>query len=119
LSSMTPTIVTRNGKLFLILGAPGGGRIINGVLQVILNVADFGMGIQDAVDWPRVHQQWKPDTLYVERGVSPDTVHALEGMGYRVERSGGVALVQAIEVQDGWLEGAVDGRGATGKAAGY
>ncbi|HZU24208.1 MAG TPA: gamma-glutamyltransferase [Bryobacteraceae bacterium] len=118
LSSMTPTILTRDAQLALVLGAPGGGRIINGVLQVIVNMADFGMNIQDAVDWPRVHHQWKPDTLFVERGVSPDTVHALEHMGYHVERSGSVALVQAVAVRDGWLEGAVDGRGS-GKAAGY
>jgi gamma-glutamyltranspeptidase/glutathione hydrolase len=119
LSSMTPTIVTRDGQLFLILGAPGGGRIINGVLQVLLNVIDFNMGAQDAVDSPRIHQQWKPDKLYAERGVPAETVTGLERMDYTVERTGGVALVQAIAVKDGWLEGAIDGRGSTGKAAGY
>ncbi len=83
-SSMTPTIVLRNGKLFLMLGAPGGSRIINGVLQVLLNVEDFHMNVQDAVDWPRFHHQWMPDVLYVEQGISPDTVRILRGMGHKV-----------------------------------
>ena len=83
-SSMTPTIVVRNGQLFLMLGAPGGSRIINGVLQVLLNVEDFHMNVQDAVDWPRFHHQWMPDVLYVEQGISPDTVRILRGMGHKV-----------------------------------
>ena len=119
LSSMTPTIVTRDGRPVLILGAPGGGRIINGVLEVLLNVLDFHMGVQDAVDFPRIHQQWKPDKLYAERGLPDETVSGLERMGYAVERTQAVALVQAIAFRDGWLEGAVDERASTGKAAGY
>ena len=71
LSSMTPTILTHDGKVFMVLGAPGGSRIINGVLQVILNVVDFHMNVQDAVDWPRFHHQWMPDQLYLEKGISP------------------------------------------------
>lgn len=119
LSSMTPTIVTRDGRLCLVLGAPGGGRIINGVLEVLLNVVDFNMGVQDAVDFPRIHQQWKPDKVYAERALSDQTVSGLEHMGYTVERTSAIALVQAIRARDGWLEGAVDERGSTGKAAGY
>ena len=120
LSSMTPTVVLRDGKLFMVLGAPGGGRIINGVLQVFLNVADFGMNVQDAIDWPRIHHQWMPDKLYVEPGISPDTVALLKQRGYTVERTGGVARVDAILVsKDGWLEGGVDGRGPDGKAGGF
>ena len=83
-SSMTPTIVLRDGKLFLMLGAPGGSRIINGVLEVLLNVVDFHMNVQDAVDWPRFHHQWMPDVLYLEQGISPDTVRILQGMGHNV-----------------------------------
>ena len=83
-SSMTPTIVTRDGKLFLMLGAPGGSRIINGVLQVILNVEDFHMNVQDAVDWPRFHHQWMPDMLYLEKGISPDTAALLRAMGHEI-----------------------------------
>jgi gamma-glutamyltranspeptidase/glutathione hydrolase len=121
-SSMTPTIVTRDGKLFLMLGAPGGSRIINGVLQVILNVEDFHMNVQDAVDWPRFHHQWMPDILYVEKGISPDTVALLRAMGHEVSplesTSPVVARVEAILNEGGWLRGATDPRG-NGKAEGY
>jgi len=119
LSSMTPTIVTRDGKPVVMLGAPGGGCIINGVLEVLLNVLDFHMGVQDAVDFPRIHQQWKPDKLYAEHDLAEATVGGLERMGYAVERTQAVALVQAIAFRNGWLEGATDGRASTGKAAGY
>jgi len=121
-SSMTPTIVLRDGKLFLMLGAPGGSRIINGVLQVLLNVVDFHMNVQDAVDWPRFHHQWMPDVLYVEKGISPDTVKILRDMGHNVSPLEGtspvVARVEAILSDGGWLLGAADPR-ANGKAEGY
>jgi gamma-glutamyltranspeptidase/glutathione hydrolase len=120
-SSMTPTIVLRDGKLFLMLGAPGGSRIINGVLQVLLNVVDFHMNVQDAVDWPRFHHQWMPDVLYTEKGISPDTVGLLRGMGHKVsslESSPVVARVEAILSEGGWLEGGADPRG-NAKAEGY
>jgi gamma-glutamyltranspeptidase/glutathione hydrolase len=120
LSSMTPTIVLRDGKLFMLVGAPGGPRITTAVLQVFLNVADFGMNVQDAIDAPRLHHQWQPDKLYLERGFSPDTVALLKARGHDVEYSPGVVLarVEAILVDGGWLQGGSDGRGA-GKAAGY
>jgi gamma-glutamyltranspeptidase/glutathione hydrolase len=121
-SSMTPTIVTRGGKLFLILGAPGGSRIINGVLQVILNVEDFHMNVQDAVDWPRFHHQWMPDMLYLEQGISPDTAALLRAMGHEISPLEStqyvVARVEAILNEDGWLQGATDPRG-NAKAEGY
>jgi gamma-glutamyltranspeptidase/glutathione hydrolase len=87
LSSMTPTIVLKDNKVFMALGAPGGSRIINGVLEVLLNVLDFHMNVQDAVDWPRFHHQWQPDKLYLEKGISPDTIAKLKDMGYNVESS--------------------------------
>jgi gamma-glutamyltranspeptidase/glutathione hydrolase len=120
LSSMTPTILTRDGKLFMTVGAPGGPRIISAVLQVILNVTDFSMNAQDAVDAPRFHHQWSPDKLYVEHGISPDTVALLKSRGHDVDYSLGLVLarVEAIVSRGGWLEGGADGRGA-GKAAGY
>jgi gamma-glutamyltranspeptidase/glutathione hydrolase len=118
LSAMTPTIVSKGGKLFMVLGAPGGPRIISGVLQVMLNVLDFGMNVQQAVDQPRLHHQWRPDTLYLERGFSPDTRALLEKRGHRLENTSSVASVEAIVIGDGWLEGAQNGRSA-GKAAGY
>jgi len=122
LSAMTPTILLRNGKFFMGLGAPGGARIPNGVLQVILNVIDFHMNVQEAVDWPRFHHQWMPDQLYVERGISPDTAALLRQMGHSIASFEAtdpvVARVEAILNQDGWLQGAADGRG-NGKAEGY
>jgi gamma-glutamyltranspeptidase / glutathione hydrolase len=122
LSSMSPTILTRAGKPYIVLGAPGGSRIPNGVLETLLNVIDFHMNVQDAVDWPRFHHQWKPDKLYIERGVSPDTIALLRAMGHDVESSEKtavvVARVEAILVENGWLQGGSDGRGS-GKAAGY
>jgi gamma-glutamyltranspeptidase/glutathione hydrolase len=121
LSSMTPTILTRDGKFFLALGSPGGPRIITAVLQVILNVLDFGMNIQDAIDAPRFHHQWQPDRLYLERGISPDTVALLRAMGHDVDYSPGVVLaqVEAILSEGGWLEGGTDGRVADKSAVGY
>jgi gamma-glutamyltranspeptidase/glutathione hydrolase len=118
LSAMTPAIVSKGGKLFMVLGAPGGPRIISGVLQVMLNVLDFEMNVQQAVDQPRLHHQWRPDTLYLERGFSPDTRALLEKRGHRLENTSSVASVEAIVIGDGWLEGAQNGRSA-GKAAGY
>jgi gamma-glutamyltranspeptidase/glutathione hydrolase len=122
LSSMTPTILTHDGKVFMVLGAPGGSRIINGVLQVILNVVDFHMNVQDAVDWPRFHHQWMPDQLYLEKGISPDTVAILRGMGHKIapyeNTNPVVARVEAIVNDNGWLQGGADGRG-NAKAEGY
>jgi gamma-glutamyltranspeptidase / glutathione hydrolase len=120
LSSMTPTILTRDGKFFMAVGAPGGSRIISAVLQVILNVVDFGMNAQDAVDAPRIHHQWQPDKLYLEPGISPDTVALLQSRGYDVDHSSGLVLarVEAIVNSGAWLQGGSDGR-ASGKAAGY
>ena len=119
LSSMTPTILTKDGKLFMVVGAPGGSRIITAVMQVICNVVDFGMNAQDAVDAPRFHHQWKPDRLYLERGISPDTVALLKKMGHDVDYSPGVvvARTEAIVLADGLVHGGSDGRG-DGKAAG-
>jgi gamma-glutamyltranspeptidase / glutathione hydrolase len=120
LSSMVPTVVLKNGQPFLALGAPGGTRIITAVLQVMLNVMDFGMNVQDAIDFPRVHHQWKPDRLDFERGVSPDTLAVLKKTGYHIEESkpAVIARVEAILLDGGWLQGGHDERGA-GKAAGY
>lgn len=119
LSSMTPTIVLRDGKLYMVVGAPGGSRIVTAVMQVMLNAIDFGMNAQDAVDYPRFHHQWKPDKLYLEKGFSPDTVAILKSKGHDVDYSPAVvvARVEAIMIDNGWIMGGSDGRG-TGKAAG-
>jgi gamma-glutamyltranspeptidase / glutathione hydrolase len=120
LSSMVPTIVLRDGKLFMVVGSPGGSRIITSVLQVFLNVVDFGMNAQDAVDAPRFHHQWLPDKLYLEKGLSPDTAALLKARGYDVdyETARVPACVQAIVSDEGWLQGGADGR-RTSTAAGY
>jgi gamma-glutamyltranspeptidase/glutathione hydrolase len=120
LSSMVPTIALKDGKPFLVLGAPGGSRIITAVLQVMVNVIDFGMNIQDAIDFPRVHHQWKPDRLDIERGISPDTIALLKKAGYPIEEAKPVVIarVEAILLSDGWLQGGHDERGS-GKVAGY
>jgi gamma-glutamyltranspeptidase/glutathione hydrolase len=119
-SSMVPTIVLKNGKPFLVLGAPGGSRIITAVLQVMLNVIDFSMNLQDAIDFPRVHHQWKPDRLDIEHGFSPDTIALLTKAGYQVEEAKPevLARVEGILIDGGWLQGGHDERGP-GKAAGY
>jgi gamma-glutamyltranspeptidase/glutathione hydrolase len=85
LSSMSPSIVLKDGKLFLVVGSPGGARIITTTLQVIMNVIDHNMTIREAVDAPRVHMQWVPDELRIEKdGLSPDTIALLTKAGYNV-----------------------------------
>jgi gamma-glutamyltranspeptidase / glutathione hydrolase len=110
LSSMTPTILLKDGKPYLALGSPGGPTIINTVLETIVNVVDFGMNVQDAVNWPRFHHQWMPDTLSVEPGYSPDTVALLEKRGYTIRRTAAQGEVAAVMLAAGWLEGAADPR---------
>lgn len=84
LSSMSPTIVSKDGKPVMVVGTPGGSRIITAVLHTILNVVDYDMDIQEAVDAPRFHQQWLPEATNVERfGLSPDTARLLESMGHK------------------------------------
>lgn len=118
LSSMTPTIVLRDGKLYLVVGSPGGPTIINTVLEVVVNVIDFGMNLADAVDAPRLHHQWMPDVLRMERGFSPDTIALLKARGHTVEIEDHQGEVAAIRVQNGWLEGDADPR-TEGTAKGY
>jgi gamma-glutamyltranspeptidase/glutathione hydrolase len=121
LSSMTPTIVLKSGKPFLVLGSPGGSTIITSVLQVILNVVDFGMNIQEAVDSPRIHHQWYPDQIFFERrGLPRDVIENLERRGHKlVERAGYQGEVQAILIDENGVKyGAVDPRGY-GLAMGY
>jgi gamma-glutamyltranspeptidase/glutathione hydrolase len=85
LSSMAPTLVLKDGRVFLVLGSPGGSRIITITLETAMNVIDYGMAPQEAVDAPRLHHQWLPDEVFTEPfGLSPDTVRLLQDMGYRV-----------------------------------
>ena len=118
LSAMTPTIVMKDGKPLLALGSPGGPTIINTVFEVMVNVLDFGMNVQDAVNWPRFHHQWMPDELRMERGYSPDTVALLEKRGYKVRVGAQQGECAAILFENGWLAGAADPR-TEGTAKGY
>jgi gamma-glutamyltranspeptidase/glutathione hydrolase len=122
LSSMTPTIVARNGQLFAVTGSPGGRTIINTVLEVILNQVDFGMGIEQAVAARRFHHQWLPDRLSAEANAfPPETVAALEAMGYRVGMRGGQGTAHSIRIdpRTGMRQGAPDPRDADAGAAGH
>jgi gamma-glutamyltranspeptidase / glutathione hydrolase len=110
LSSMTPTIVLRDGKPYLAVGSPGGPTIINTVLQVIVNVLDFKLNVQDAVNRPRIHHQWLPDELKVEPGFSPDTIKLLEARGHTIKPVSSQGEVCAILFDGGWLQGAPDAR---------
>jgi gamma-glutamyltranspeptidase/glutathione hydrolase len=122
LSSMTPTIVLKNDEPFLVIGSPGGSTIITTVLEVILNVIDHRMNIAEAIDAPRVHHQWLPDTLYYEKyGLAKDVIENLEKRGYHVrQRRGtqGVAEGIIIDRKDGILFGSSDSR-EYGGAVGY
>ncbi|MCU6350816.1 gamma-glutamyltransferase [Morganella morganii] len=142
LSSMSPTIVTKDGKIFLVLGSPGGSRIISITLQTALNIIDHGMAPQEAVNTPRIHHQWLPDEVYYEqRGVSKDSLNLLDKMGYKMveqtpwgaaelimvglpgaagvsaDSSGNDAAVSG-KVREGYLYGANDVRRPAGEAAG-
>lgn len=143
LSSMSPSLVTKDGKIFMVLGSPGGSRIITITLQAALNVIDYGMAPQEAVDAPRIHHQWLPDEVYYEqRGVSQDSLNILQKMGYKmVEQTpwGATELIMvglpgaagvtsansgndsavSGKVREGYLYGANDVRRPAGAAIGY
>lgn len=135
LSSMSPTIVSRDGKPFMVIGSPGGSRIITITLSAIMNVIDHGMDISEAIDAPRIHHQWLPDRVYMEPyALSPDTLRILAGMGYTVgidpdwtiwgEAAGilvGGRDLREIEAGTGTARyyGAIDSRATAGAAIGY
>ena len=119
LSSMTPTIVLKDGNLFLATGSPGGSRIITSVLQVILNVIDHKMNINEAASAPRIHHQWLPDTLYVEKGAGENLVTQLRKKGYEVKRTGPIGSTQSVARVSGVFHGAADPRHPGGLAQGY
>src|SRR5246500_5516735 len=129
LSSMTPTIVVRDGKTVMVLGSPGSSKIITTVANVLMGVVDYGMSIQEAVNAPRFHNQWLPDVVNVEKWFSPDTLGTLGKMGYKVQ----IGLHDGQDVSPYWSDaeciaidektgerlGATDGRNRRGKAVGY
>ncbi len=119
LSSMTPTIVLKDGKPFLITGSPGGSRIITAVLQVVLNVIDFGMPIDKAVSTPRLHHQWEPDRVVVEPGFAPALLDALRARGHVIMPTRPFTAVNSILVTPDGYVGAADARTRGALAAGY
>ena len=130
LSSMSPTIVLKDGKPVLVIGTPGGSRIITVVLQVIVNAIDYGMDLQEAIDAPRIHQQWLPETTFVEPfALSPDTRRMLADMGHEIVEGAPWSQATGIMVGSPWLGGAsrdgnryygaIDPRRNTGLALGY
>lgn len=119
LSSMSPTIVMKDGKPSLITGSPGGSRIITTVLQIIANVIDFNMNISEATNAVRVHHQWLPDKLMVERGLNEDTIKILKEMGYKVEIGTTIGVAESIIQEGNYMYGASDPRRPGGSTAGY
>jgi gamma-glutamyltranspeptidase/glutathione hydrolase len=121
LSAMAPTIVLKDGKLVMVLGSPGGPRIITTVANILMGVVDYGLDIQQAVNAPRFHHQWQPDEIYIEKtGISPDTIRLLQARGHKVNPQGywsdGECI--AVDPKTGDLLGAPDGRNG-GKAVGF
>ena len=119
LSSMTPTIVLKNGKPFLVTGSPGGSRIITAVLQIIVNAIDFQLPIEQAVSAPRLHHQWQPDEVYVEPGFAPEVLESLAKRGHAVVPTPSYSSTNSIEVTPDGYVGAADRRTRGSLAAGY
>ncbi|MNC06331.1 Gamma-glutamyltranspeptidase precursor [compost metagenome] len=120
LSSMSPTIVVKDGKTWLVTGSPGGSRIITTVLQMVMNTIDYGMNVAEATNAPRFHHQWLPDELRVEKGFSPDTIKLLKDKGQNVQVKEAMGSTQSIMVApDGTLYGASDPRSVDDLTAGY
>ncbi|HEY4316232.1 MAG TPA: gamma-glutamyltransferase [Herbaspirillum sp.] len=119
LSSMSPTIVLKDGKPFLVTGSPGGSRIITTVLQTILNVIDHRMNIAEAAMAPRIHHQWMPDRLRIEKGLSRDTLRLLEQKGYTLALEAPMGRTQTIQLTPGGFDGFSDTRDPDGAALGY
>ncbi|MDE2826388.1 MAG: gamma-glutamyltransferase [Bacteroidota bacterium] len=120
LSSMTPTIVARDGKPFLVVGTPGGRTIINTVLQIVLNVLSFDMNIAQAVESPRIHHQWLPDiTSFESLGISPDTKRLYEAKGHNVRFRGSQGRAHCIMIRGDTFYGAADSRSYDGRAIGF
>ena len=122
LSSMTPTLVLRDGKLFMLTGSPGDGTIISTTMESIVNVVDFGMNLQQSINAPRMHQQWFPQTIFVEPGLmTPQTRQTLETMGHTFTVRDAIGADEAIMInpRNGQVEGANDRRRPAGLAAGH
>jgi gamma-glutamyltranspeptidase/glutathione hydrolase len=111
LSSMTPAIVLKNNKPFLVVGTPGGTTITTSVFQTLVDVLEFNMSVDDAVNKPKFHHQWLPDELYVERSFPQTVRQQLQQMGYKVTERGPIGRVEAIKIENGHIEAVADSRG--------
>ncbi|OOF54634.1 gamma-glutamyltransferase [Rodentibacter genomosp. 2] len=119
LSSMTPTIVLKDNKPWLVTGSPGGARIITTVLQSISNTIDHNMNPAEAIVAPRIHHQWLPDELRIEEGISPDTLALLTAKGHKIKLKAPMGRVQIIQARDGGFYGYSDPRNPDGKTLGF
>jgi gamma-glutamyltranspeptidase/glutathione hydrolase len=119
LSSMTPTIVLKDGIPFLITGSPGGSRIITTTLQLIMNVIDHNMNVAEASAAKRIHHQWFPDEIRIEKGINIDTLNLLKSKGHSIKMQRAMGSTQSILITPDWIFGASDPRSLDGKAAGY
>lgn len=119
LSSMTPTIVFKDNKPWLVTGTPGGSTIITGVLQNILNAIEFDMNAAEAASVPRIHHQWLPDMIRVEQGISEDTIKLLEAMGHKIRRGNAMGSIQSIRYENGLMFGGSDPRRADAGVAAW
>jgi gamma-glutamyltranspeptidase/glutathione hydrolase len=116
---MTPTILLKDGKPYLVTGSPGGSRIITTVLQVLINAVDRGMDVASAESAPRIHNQWMPDQVFAEPGVSPGVIEGLEKRGDKVVPTPPFTAAASIMATPEGFAGAVDPRSHWGLAAGY
>jgi len=119
LSSMTPTMVLKDGKPFLVTGSPGGSRIITTTLQVILNVIDHQLNAAEATIAPRIHHQWEPDLTRMERGFNVDTLELLKQRGHKFSIGRSIGRTQTIKISDDGFEAFADPRNPDGRALGY
>lgn len=119
LSSMTPTLVLKDGRPWLVTGSPGGARIITTVLETVVDAIDFRMNPAEAAATPRFHHQWWPDELRIEKGFSPDTLALLRRYGHHIALKAAMGRTQTIQIRDGVLYGASDPRNPDGRTLGY
>ena len=118
LSTMTPTIVLKDKKPFLVLGTPGGSTILTSVFQTIVNIVEFDFSVEDAINKPKFHHQWQPDLIYIEEGFPETVKNSLEEMGYKFKVRSPIGQTEVIMISDKGIEAVGDKRGDD-SAAGY
>ena len=115
LSSMSPTIVLKNDRPYLVVGTPGGTTIITSVFQTLVNIIDFKLSTEEAVNEPKFHHQWLPDTLFIEKGFPDSVLTSLRNMGYKTVVRNSIGRTEVIKIlPSGTIEAVADGRGDDG-----